>query len=75
MNIYITNININSISNIGSLNIGKTILCKNRASFSAYQTRQVTEPPAPGLDMGDLGGLGNYPALAGPDLDVPRQGD
>lgn len=32
MNIVIKNIKINSISNIGSLNIGKTIFCKNQAT-------------------------------------------
>lgn len=29
MNIYIANIKINAISNIGSLNIGKSIVCRN----------------------------------------------
>ena len=32
MNIFIKNIKIQSISNIGSLNIGKTILAQNRAT-------------------------------------------
>ncbi|GGG09880.1 hypothetical protein [Paenibacillus abyssi] len=36
MNISIAIIKINSISNIGSMNIGKTILCKNEASSNAY---------------------------------------
>jgi hypothetical protein len=37
MNISIYNIKVNSITNIGSLNIGKTILCRN-------QTTEVTSP-------------------------------
>ena len=32
LNIYITNIKLNSITSIGSLNIGKTIICKNHST-------------------------------------------
>lgn len=32
LNIYITNINVKNISNLGSLNIGKTINCRNQAT-------------------------------------------
>jgi hypothetical protein len=77
MNINITNININSISNIGSLNIGKTIICKNKASFSAYQTQQITEPPS--ATDGTLRPIGAAtlpppvpPHFSGPNIDLSR---
>lgn len=41
LKISITNIKVNTISNIGSLNIGKTILCRN-------QTTDISEPAPPG---------------------------
>lgn len=37
MKIYINNIKINSITNVGSLNIGKTILANNRASKTEHK--------------------------------------
>lgn len=36
MHIRITNIRVNAITNIGSLNIGKTIICHNRATATTY---------------------------------------
>ncbi|EGL82726.1 hypothetical protein CathTA2_1734 [Caldalkalibacillus thermarum TA2.A1] len=49
MNIRITNIRVNAITNIGSLNIGKTIICQNRATATAYyrqfETRADEEVP------------------------------
>ena len=45
MNITITNININAITNIGSLNIGKTIICKNKASITSYLDQEKTDSP------------------------------
>lgn len=73
MNIYITNIKIYSIANIGSLNIGKTILCHNKASFSSYQTQGGVEPPSIGLGIDGSGGLhGLGSSLPGPDIDIPR---
>lgn len=56
MNIYINNIRINSISTIGSLNIGKTLLIDNQASSAVI--------PKPGyeegefIEVGDLVGNG-----------------
>jgi hypothetical protein len=44
MKIYITNIKIHSISNIGSLNIGRTIISHNQATES--QIAQNGVPPA-----------------------------
>lgn len=45
MNITITNIKIYSISTIGSLNIGKTILCNNRAETIAAPAPQAEPVP------------------------------
>lgn len=53
MNIIITNIKIYSISTVGSLNIGKTILCNNRAetittpSPQAEPVPELVQPSAP----------------------------
>ena len=41
MHIYIKNIKIANISSIGSLNIGKTILCHNRASETDIHTTDI----------------------------------
>jgi hypothetical protein len=43
LKINISTIDINSISNIGSLNIGKTILCNNHASIIDYPTPEDSE--------------------------------
>jgi|GEM_PF-3663479 len=40
MNIKITNININSISNLGSLNIGKNFISGNQAVQKTYNMEE-----------------------------------
>lgn len=55
LKISITNIKVNTISNIGSFNIGKTILCRN-------QTTDISGPaPAPPGQAPDIS-----PAQVGP---------
>ncbi|GEM_PF-2762436 len=44
IHIHIHNIKINSISTIGSLNIGKAVLCHNRSSFTAMPKRGSAVP-------------------------------
>ena len=51
MNIYINNIRINSISTIGSLNIGKTMLIDNQASSAII--------PKPGYEEGEFIEIGD----------------
>lgn len=51
MNIYINNIRINSISTIGSLNIGKTLLVDNQASSAII--------PKPGYEEGEFIEIGD----------------
>lgn len=59
MNISIAIIKIDSISNIGSMNIGKTILCKNEASAKYYSDsgakkaagEEITAHPLPILPV------------------------
>lgn len=46
LNIYITNIKVNNISNIGSLNIGKTIICRNQTSQTELSS-PGSEPEIP----------------------------
>jgi hypothetical protein len=68
--INISNIKINNISNIGSLNIGKTILCNNQVSTVDYPVKdapyqkdpevsQTTNPgefPVPNEDPSHIAG-------------------
>lgn len=49
MNIIIYKIKIYSISTVGSLNIGKTILCNNRAETISAPSPQAE--PVPELDQ------------------------
>lgn len=78
MNITITNININAITNIGSLNIGKTIICKNKASITSYQDQEKTDSPdgivpdvSPGVPGGETIPPPGLPHI-GPDVDISR---
>jgi hypothetical protein len=57
MKIYITNIKVNSISNIGSLNIGRTIISHNQATAETHEEQNgvpqdisVPEPAIPPPD-------------------------
>lgn len=58
MNINISSIKIHSISHLGSLNIGKTILCRNTslAALDPEGTASGKSPAAPpSPDAGDKG--------------------
>lgn len=45
MKIYIRNIKVHSISNIGSLNIGKTVLSHNQAKAVSYEIPSTAPDP------------------------------
>lgn len=47
MNFYINHIKINSIANLGSLNIGCNILSDNKATEIAENTNEKTTPAVP----------------------------
>jgi hypothetical protein len=49
MNINIYMVKVQSISNIGSLNIGKTILCKNQAAEISQGNGSEPAEPAVGV--------------------------
>lgn len=55
LTITINKLQVGSISNIGSLNVGKTILCRNSAfnseSGGAPETPDMAELPLPGLPL------------------------
>ncbi|GIQ67869.1 hypothetical protein DUZ99_03110 [Xylanibacillus composti] len=46
IHIHIQNIRINSISTIGSLNIGKAVLCHNQSSYTSYPKSGCAEQSA-----------------------------
>jgi hypothetical protein len=67
LKINISTIDINSISNIGSLNIGKTILCNNHASTTEYPTPEDSvengEEAAPSEEQAPIPGEVPIPGM------------
>jgi hypothetical protein len=56
LNISIRNIKINSISNVGSLNIGKAVICQNRNHSTSYEAA-VDEPVQPEVIAPEVPGV------------------